>query len=208
MELEEEFSKGTEYKDPMTKIFDIIGHGDEGTKITDVLSKEKLFIVSEDESSDNSEKKKIFVYDKVDVNNNDTNLESLNSSSVNKKNIFSIKFIEFIDNNNKYIINQTGGEIILKINSNFPTIKSYFVNDNVSNDKKIEAAITLGNIISEALTKIQISCYIEKDYIKLNNEDSYANYNTLFHNFDKYKNNIEKRLNSCILKMINKIKKN
>ena len=114
--------------------------------------------------------------------------------------------ILFKDNYNKIIYLRTetieylslsNGEIIIK--------DDYF---NVSNDKKIEAAITLGNIISEALTKIQISCYIEKDYIKLNNEDSYANYNTLFHNFDKYKNNIEKSLNSCILKMINKIKKN
>lgn len=205
MELEDDNSINMPYEDPMTKIFEIIGHGDEGTKITDVLAKEKLFNVSDDINSDNVENKQIFVYDKVDIQNNKPSLESLNSTTVHKKNIFSIKFIEFDDNSYKYQINQTGGQIILKVNTNFPTIKKYFNNDKVSDNKKIEAAITLGNIISEALTKIQISNYIEKDYIKIDNDDSHTNYNTVFHNFDKYKNNIEKRLNLSISNMINKL---
>jgi hypothetical protein len=190
--------------DPMTKLFDIIGRGDEGTILTDKLAKEKLFNIADNSES---EKKKIFVYDKVDIQNNNSNLESLNSVTIEQKNIFSIKFIEFSDNVTKYEINNFRGQIILKINTNFPTIQKYF-NNNIIDKNKIEAVIVLGNIISEGLTKIQLSSYIDKDYIKLNNNDSHTNYDTIFKNFDNYKNNIEKRLSSSISKMIYNMKEN
>ena len=65
-----------------------------------------------------------------------------------------------------------------------------FPNKYITDNRKIEAIIMLGSIISEGLTKIQLSSYIDKDYIKLNNDDSHTNYDTIFKNFDKYKNNI------------------
>lgn len=188
------------YKDHMTRLFDIIGRGDEGKILTDKLADEKLFKVSESETT---EKKQIFVYDKVEET--DTKNESLNSMATQKNNIFSIKFIEFSDDKTKYQITKEGFQIVLKININFPTIKKYFTKNEINNDKKIESVLTLSNIISESLAKIQISSYIDKDYIKADNKDSHSNYETIFQNFDNYKNIIEKKLNICISKSIQKI---
>lgn len=188
------------YKDHMTRLFDIIGRGDEGKILTDKLADEKLFKVSESETT---EKKQIFVYDKVEET--DTKNESLNSMATQKNNIFSIKFIEFSDDKTKYQITKEGFQIVLKININFPTIKKYFTKNEINNDKKIESVLTLSNIISESLAKIQISSYIDKDYIKADNNDSHSNYETIFQNFDNYKNIIEKKLNICISKSIQKI---
>ena len=196
--------KKTIYSDPMTSIFDIIGRGDEGSIVTDELAKEKLFKISNNE---NSEKKKIFVYDKVDIKKNDPKMESLNSSNIKKNNIFQIKFIEFKDNNKKYEINYSNEIIILKINVNFPTITNMFKSKKFNDQKKsnTEAVLTLGHIISEALTRVQLSCYIQKNYITINNDDSSENYNTLFKNYDVYKNSIDKRIHSTISQILNNL---
>lgn len=204
MKFDESINNSREYIDPMTAIFDIIGRGDEGTIITDELAKEKLYKISNNETS---EKKKIFVYDKVDIKKNDPKMESLNSSNIKKNNIFEIKFIEFKDNNKKYEINYSNEVIILKINVNFPTITNMFKSKKFNEDKNTntEAVLTLGSIISEALTRVQLSCYIQKNYITINNDDSSENYNTLFKNYDVYKNSIDKRIHNTISKILDKL---
>lgn len=204
MKFDESINNSREYIDPMTAIFDIIGRGDEGTIITDELAKEKLFKISNNKTS---EKKKIFVYDKVDIKKNDPKMESLNSSNIKKNNIFEIKFIEFKDNNKKYEINYSNEVIILKINVNFPTITNMFKSKKFNEDKNTntEAVLTLGSIISEALTRVQLSCYIQKNYITINNDDSSENYNTLFKNYDVYKNSIDKRIHNTISKILDKL---
>ena len=155
-------------------------------------------------------KKKIFVYDKVDLKKNDPTNESMNTSNVKKNNLFNIKFLEFGNKDKKYEINYSNNEIFLKINVEFPTLSSIFNSKNFLEDenKNIEAILILGNIISEALTRIQLSCYIDKDYININKEDSLDNFNILFKNFDNYKNNIDKRIHYSINKIIDKLLKN
>ena len=134
-------------------------------------------------------------------------MESLNSSNIKKNNIFQIKFIEFKDNNKKYEINYSNEVIILKINVNFPTITNMFKSKKFNDQKKsnTEAVLTLGHIISEALTRVQLSCYIQKNYITINNDDSSENYNTLFKNYDVYKNSIDKRIHSTISQILNNL---
>lgn len=192
-----------QFIDPMSKIFDIIGRGDEGKIITDDIAKEKLYKITDDPEI--SENKQIFIYDKVDINK-DEKMESLNTSFIQNKNVFKIKFVDFNDDNKKYEIGYYDNSIVLKINVKFPTIKEIF-NDKSSEEKfdNIEAVLILGGIISEALTRIQLSCYINKSYIVLNNDDSSENFNILFKNYDNYKNNIDKRVHKTINNLVQKI---
>ena len=152
-------------------------------------------------------KKKIFVFDKVNIGKNDPKMESMNSAFIKKKNFFNIKFLEFGNEEKKYEISYSNEEIILKINIDFPTLKSIFNSKKfLENEKKnIEGILILGNIISEALTRVQLSCYIDKNYITINKEDSLDNFNVLFKNFDNYKNNIDKRIHNSINNIINKL---
>lgn len=194
------------FEDPMSHLFGFIGRGDEGTILTNEIAKEKLFKILDGPDSEN---KKIFVYDKVDVENNDPTNESMNCANIKKDNLFKIKFLEFGNKDKKYEINYNNNNITLKINVDFPTISSIFNSKNFLEDenKNIEAVLILGNIISEALTRVQLSCYIDKDYITINKEDSIENFNVLFRNFDNYKNNIDKRVHSSINNIINKLLK-
>lgn len=193
-----------EYIDPMTAIFDIIGRGDEGSIITDELAKEKLYKIS---NKENSIQKNIFVYDKVNIEKNNPKMESLNSGNIKKNNVFQIKFIEFNDNSKKYEINYSNEVIILKINVNFPTITNIFKSKSFKDNtnSNTEAILTLGNIISEALTRVQLSCYVKKNFIILNNDDSSENYNTLFKNYDVYKNSIDKKIHNTISNILSNL---
>lgn len=195
------------FEDPMTNLFNVIGRGDEGSIITNNEAKEKLFKVLDE--TNNSEKKKIFVFDKVNVEKNDPTMESMNTAYVKKNNLFNIKFIEFGNKDKKYEISYTNEGITLKINVDFPTLNSIFNSKNFLEDenKNVEAILILGNIISEALTRVQLSCYIDKDYIAINKEDSLENFNVLFRNFDNYKNSIDKRIHYSINKIIAKLLK-
>lgn len=195
------------FEDPMSNLFSIIGRGDEGSIVTNNNAKEKLFKILD--KTNNSEEKKVFIYDKVDIKKNDPTMESMNTSYVKKDNLFKIKFLEFGNKDKKYEINYTNEEIILKINVEFPTLNLIFNSKNFLEDesKNVEAIMILGNIISEALTRVQLSCYIDKDYISINKEDSLDNFNILFRNFDNYKNNIDKRIHYSINNIIDKLTK-
>ena len=87
--------------------------------------------------------------------------------------MFVIKFIKSTQDR-KYEIYQSGQKIILKININFPILKRYFNSENdFSQDfetSKLEAVMLLHEILTEALTRIQLISYINRDFIKINND--------------------------------------
>ena len=124
-----------------------------------------------------------------------------------KDNLFIIKFIKSTQDR-KYEIYQSGQKIVLKINVNFPILKRYFNSDNdFSKDfetSKLEAVMLLHEILTEALTRIQLISYINRDFIKINNDSSSSNFQELFKNYDSYKNNIDISVDKVIQSIINK----
>ena len=114
-----------------------------------------------------------------------------------------IKFINSTQDR-KYEIYQSGQKIVLKININFPILRNFFGSDIKSNETtKLEAIHLLKQIITEALTRIQLIGYINKDFIKINNNDSQENFYELFKNYDHYKNNIDISIEKIVKNIIN-----
>merc|ERR1712227_100841 len=102
-------------------------------------------------------------------------------------------------------IYQSGQRIILKININFPILLKYFGENDFKKDfetSKIEASLYLHEIITEALTRIQMMSYINRDFIKINHQSSSTNFSELFKNYDNYKNNIDLSVDRVIQNVI------
>lgn len=196
------------YIDPMTNFFNIIGTGDEGNRPTDELDTAKLFKEFDNKINSNElkEQKQIYTYNKVDDQNNvlDEKFESQNYGHLKKDNLFVIRFIK-TSKDKKYDIYQSGQRIILKININFPILLKYFGENDFKKDfetSKIEASLYLHEIISEALTRIQMMSYINRDFIKINYDSSSTNFSELFRNYDNYKNNIDLSVDKVIQNVI------
>ena len=196
------------YIDPMTNFFDIIGTGDEGNRSTDELDTTKLFKEFDEKVSCNElkEQKQIYSYNRVEDQNNmlDEKFESQNYGHLKKDNLFVIRFIK-TSKDKKYDIYQSGQRIILKININFPILLKYFGENDFKKDfetSKIEASLYLHEIISEALTRIQMMSYINRDFIKINYDSSSTNFSELFRNYDNYKNNIDLSVDKVIQNVI------
>ena len=198
------------YKDPMSKLFEIIGVGDEGNAATEEKDKTNLYKQFDKSINSNieTEEKKIFCFNNVDgkENNDVTNeFESQNYQHLKKDNLFVIKFIESTQDR-KYEIYQSGQKIILKININFPILKRYFSSDSEfskeNETSKLEAIVFLHEILTEALTRIQLISYINRDFIKINNSSSSVNFQELFKNYDSYKNNIDISVDKVIQNII------
>lgn len=207
--------KAQPYKDPMTKLFDIIGVGNEGNAPTDELDQAQLFKEFDNSVMNNVEKeeKKIFVYNKIEGQKDDglkEDFETQNYQHLKKQNMFVIKFIQS-SQNRKYEIYQSGQKIILKINVSFPILKRYFNSDNDFSQEfetsKLEAVMLLHEILTEALTRIQLISYINRDFIKLNADSSLNNFEELFKNYDSYKNNIDISVDKVIQNIINNERK-
>lgn len=206
------------YEDPMSKLFDIIGVGDEGNAPTEEKSNAKLYKEFDSSVMNNveTEEKKIFHYNKVEGQENEQteDFESQNYQHLKKDNMFIIKFIKSTQDR-KYEIYQSGQKIILKINVDFPILKKYFNSEsNFSADfetSKLEAIMYLHEIMTEALTRVQLISYINRDFIKINDTSSSVNFQELFKNYDSYKNNIDISIDKVIQNVINversKIKK-
>lgn len=206
------------YVDPMTKLFDIIGVGDEGNAPTEEKSNAKLYKEFDSSVMSNveTEEKKIFHYNKVEGKDNEQteDFESQNYQHLKKDNMFIIKFIKSTQDR-KYEIYQSGQKIILKINVDFPILKKYFNSEsNFNKDfetSKLEAVMYLHEIMTEALTRVQLISYINRDFIKINDTSSSVNFQELFKNYDSYKNNIDISIDKVIQNVINversKIKK-
>ena len=204
-------NKKVEYLDPMSELFKIIGEGGNGNKPTNELDIAKLFKEYDNSLSSNInqefEEKKFFVFNKVEASNFDGSIkkefESQNFQYLKKDNIFMIKFINSTQDR-KYEIYQSGQKIILKININFPILKNFFGSNIKSNETtKLEAIHLLKQILTEALTRIQLIGYINKDFIKINNNDSQENFYELFKNYDHYKNNIDISIEKIVKNIIN-----
>ena len=207
------------YVDPMSKLFDIIGVGDEGNVGTDEVDKTTKLYKKFDKSimkNVETENKKIFHFNNVEGKNEEAikkEFESQNYQHLKKDNMFVIKFINSTQDR-KYEIYQSGQKIILKININFPILKRYFNENDFSKDfetSKLEAIMLLHEILTEALTRIQLISYINRDFIKINNDSSSSNFQELFKNYDSYKNNIDISVDKVIQSIISqerfKIKK-
>ena len=214
-----ESKKGLPYQDPMSKLFDIIGVGDEGNAPTEEKSNAKLYKEFDNSIMENveTEEKKIFHFNKVEGQDDEktkNEFESQNYQHLKKDNMFIIKFIQSTQDR-KYEIYQSGQKIILKINVNFPILKRYFNAESEFNDNfetsKLEAIMLLHEIMTEALTRVQLISYINRDFIKINDASSSVNFQELFKNYDSYKNNIDisvdKVIQSIVNKERNKIKK-
>tara|TARA_B100000886_G_scaffold64438_1_gene40254 strand:+ start:2706 stop:5375 length:2670 start_codon:yes stop_codon:yes gene_type:complete len=200
------------YIDPMTKLFDIIGVGDEGNMATDQKDIAKLFKEYDNTVMDNTEydQKQIFCYNSVEGVVSDVKTkeyESQNYQHLQKDNLFIIKFINSTQNR-KYEIYQSGQKIILKINVNFPMLRRYFDNSSDFNKNyetyKLEATHYLHEIITEGLTRIQLMSYVNRDFIKIDNNSSSENFNELFKNYDHYKNTIDISVDKVIQSLISK----
>lgn len=206
------------YVDPMSKLFDIIGVGDEGNAPTEEKSNAKLYKEFDNSVMSNveTEEKKIFHFNKVDGQEDEQkeDFESQNYQHLKKDNMFIIKFIKSTQDR-KYEIYQSGQKIILKINVDFPILKKYFNSESsFSTDfetSKLEAIMFLHEIMTEALTRVQLISYINRDFIKINDSSSSVNFQELFKNYDSYKNNIDISIDKVIQNVINversKIKK-
>ena len=134
----------------------------------------------------------------------DEKFESQNYGHLKKDNLFVIRFIK-TSKDKKYDIYQSGQRIILKININFPILLKYFGENDFKKDfetSKIEASLYLHEIISEALTRIQMMSYINRDFIKINYDSSSTNFSELFRNYDNYKNNIDLSVDKVIQNVI------
>ena len=204
--------KGLPYQDPMSKLFDIIGVGDEGNAPTEEKADAKLYKEFDKSIMKNveTEEKKIFHFNKVEGKDNEKTLnefESQNYQHLKKDNMFIIKFIQSTQNR-KYEIYQSGQKIILKININFPILKKYFNAEsefsNTFETSKIEAVMLLHEILTEALTRVQLISYINRDFIKINDASSSINFQELFKNYDSYKNNIDISIDKVIQNIVNK----
>ena len=200
------------YIDPMTKLFDIIGVGDEGNMATDQKDIAKLFKEYDSTVMDNTEydQKQIFCFNSVEGVVSDVKTkeyESQNYQHLQKDNLFIIKFINSTQNR-KYEIYQSGQKIILKINVNFPMLRRYFDNSSDFNKNyetyKLEATHYLHEIITEGLTRIQLMSYVNRDFIKIDNNSSSENFNELFKNYDHYKNTIDISVDKVIQSLISK----
>ena len=196
----------------MTKLFDIIGVGDEGNMATDQKDIAKLFKEYDNTVMDNTEydQKQIFCYNSVEGVVSDVKTkeyESQNYQHLQKDNLFIIKFINSTQNR-KYEIYQSGQKIILKINVNFPMLRRYFDNSSDFNKNyetyKLEATHYLHEIITEGLTRIQLMSYVNRDFIKIDNNSSSENFNELFKNYDHYKNTIDISVDKVIQSLISK----
>ena len=208
--------KAAPYVDPMSKLFDIIGVGDEGNAATEEKDENtKLYKKFDNSIMKNVEKeeKKIFHFNNVEGKEEEAvknEFESQNYQHLKKDNMFIIKFIKSTQDR-KYEIYQSGQKIVLKINVNFPILKRYFNTDNdFSKDfetSKLEAVMLLHEILTEALTRIQLISYINRDFIKINNDSSSSNFQELFRNYDSYKNNIDISVDKVIQSIINKERK-
>ena len=207
------------YVDPMSKLFDIIGVGDEGNVVSDEVDKTTKLYKKFDSSimkNVETEDKKIFHFNNVEGKNEGVikkEFESQNYQHLKKNNMFVIKFIKSTQDR-KYEIYQSGQKIILKININFPILKRYFNEDEFSKNfetSKLEAIMLLHEILTESLTRIQLISYINRDFIKINNDSSSSNFQELFKNYDSYKNNIDISVDKVIQSIISqerfKIKK-
>ncbi len=203
------------YHDPMSKLFNIIGVGDEGNIATDQLDTTKLYKEFDKTVMNNveTEEKKIFCFNNVDGVSTDMKTkeyESHNYQHLKKDNLFVIKFINSTQNR-KYEIYQSGQKIILKINVNFPMLRRYFDMNSDYNKNyetyKLEATHYLHEIITEGLTRIQLMSYVNRDFIKLNNKSSSDNFNELFKNYDHYKNTIDISVDKVIQKIISNERK-
>ena len=220
LEPKKDKKQAAPYIDPMSKLFDIIGVGDEGNAATDEIDDTtKLYKKFDNSIMKNveTEEKKIFHFNNVEGKNEEAvknEFESQNYQHLKKDNLFVIKFIKSTQDR-KYEIYQSGQKIILKININFPILKRYFNSENdFSHDfetSKLEAVMLLHEILTEALTRIQLISYINRDFIKINNDSSSSNFQELFRNYDSYKNNIDISVDKVIQSIINqersKIKK-
>jgi len=204
--------KGLPYQDPMSKLFDIIGVGDEGNAATDEKSNAKLYKQFDNSIMQNveTEEKKIFHFNKVEGKEDEktqNEFESQNYQHLKKDNMFIIKFIKSTQDR-KYEIYQSGQKIILKININFPILKQYFdAESEFSNNfetSKLEAIMLLHEIMTEALTRVQLISYINRDFIKINNSSSSVNFQELFKNYDSYKNTIDISIDKVIQSIVNK----
>lgn len=196
------------YIDPMTNFFNIIGTGDEGNRPIDEIDTAKLFKEFDNKvnNHESSEKKQIYTYSKVEDQDNtvDEKFESQNYGHLKRDNLFVIRFIK-TSKDKKYDIYQSGQRIILKININFPILLKYFGENDFKKDfetSKIEASLYLHEIITEALTRIQMMSYINRDFIKLNHQSSSTNFSELFRNYDNYKNNIDLSVDKVIQNVI------
>ena len=203
------------YQDPMSKLFNIIGTGDEGNAATDQKDTAKLFKEFDETVMSNvdKEEKQIFCFNNVDGVVSDVKTkeyESQNYQHLKKDNLFVIKFINSTQNR-KYEIYQSGQKIILKINVNFPMLKRYFDKDAKINKNyetfKLEASHYLHEIITEGLTRIQLMSNVNRDFIKINNASSSDNFNELFKNYDNYKNTIDVSVDKVIQNIISRERK-
>ena len=213
LEPKKDKKKAAPYVDPMSKLFDIIGVGDEGNAATEEKDETTKLYKKFDNSvmkDVETENKKIFHFNNVEGKAEEAvknEFESQNYQHLKKDNMFIIKFIKSTQDR-KYEIYQSGQKIILKINVNFPILKRYFDSENdFSKDfetSKLEAVMLLHEILTEALTRIQLISYINRDFIKINNDSSSANFQELFRNYDSYKNNIDISVDKVIQSIINK----
>lgn len=220
LEPKKDKKKAAPYVDPMSKLFDIIGVGDEGNAATEEVDDTTKLYKKFDNSimkDVETEEKKIFQFNNVEGKSEEAiknEFESQNYQHLKKDNMFVIKFIKSTQDR-KYEIYQSGQKIILKININFPILKRYFNSENdFSQDfetSKLEAVMLLHEILTDALTRIQLISYINRDFIKINNDSSSSNFQELFRNYDSYKNNIDISVDKVIQSIINhersKIKK-